>query len=1102
MAKDTERKRKLEEQTEHTPKRLKQSQADSAKKTNSRGNASPQVQVPRHDGSKKVTKGSTSSKKGAPADAHDSPGPNAAVKQATPNSRKSDMGVAEQESDPSSNAAPVENRNVKVVERKNKKERRRESVQASEDISIVSNADEDTSMVDSVTPKANAKLSKKVEEGVEADAGASTRFRSKEDKKQRLRDKKARRKAEREVKAGIKEDEQLSAPNEHGWWLSPPSAGRYISHDPIFVTDENGDECLIAATIREVQLLHLDNSLVSRTHIVPDGRAVQCFSLSAKYADHVDIAYDNGAKIQWNWTTGVTSDSTYPGQEAVIASTTAQVLDGVPESFYISHAQGSYNINGGRKLLYSTYRPIRSIQVTQNASFIICFGTTALILGRRKEQTDTYVWLEMPMTVPPQCVDAKAILTTSKKNKVQPAELVFAVGNADGKIHVYSDLASLFGKPHTAALPAPRILHWHREAVSTVKFSRDGNYLISGGKESVMVIWQLETGHKQFVPHLTAEVERIVVSPDGTRYAVQMGDNSIMVLSTTELKPVANFAGLQLPVQTETGLVDGVQMPVTAAVLHPSDPTQLLLTVPSTQPKNARDISTRPFLQTFDVRDSRHISRQALSRNNVTDFNLGPEGTPIMPPDVSHLAVSADGQWLATIDEWIIPGSDLEHAVAKTTALGPHDIMELKEQQAKRREVYLKFWKWNANQEMWTLSTRVDGPHDRAANADLGAGAGSVLQLKSDPVSNSFATVGQDGAVKLWKPRIRMRHGVPVKEEDGSDFVEWACKKTVALPVTAEVDDDPADSAVEMSDGPEDAPKTLATVVTSFPSRTLSVVDAGLAFSPDGSTIACSTRTTDEPMHPLVHFLDATTGAITATKSGIVPSDQEVKDLGFLDRYLIVLNYSSIRVWNLVDDSQHYTIALQGHAEDQQEAKLAINQTDGTFAVVSSILNEEDNSEILPQIAVYRPKHTDALFEAALECVPSALLAGNNVRGYTILFEDGTIRSLSSAVPTTRRLSLALDAAEENAIEEGDTTATTSALSLLQEDTNAEEIQSATAQLTLGGEPEDDRSVVRPEQLSSIFDVGGIPPVRDIFHAVVGLYARKPRKLAMEMELA
>jgi NET1-associated nuclear protein 1 (U3 small nucleolar RNA-associated protein 17) len=61
--------------------------------------------------------------------------------------------------------------------------------------------------------------------------------------------------------------------------------------------------------------------------------------------------------------------------------------------------------------------------------------------------------------------------------------------------------------------------------------------------------------------------------------------------------------------------------------------------------------------------------------------------------------------------------------------------------------------------------------------------------------------------------------------------------------------------------------------------------------------------------------------------------------------------------------------------------------------------------------------------------------------------------------------------------------------------------------LSMGIELEqgDDRPVVRPEQLASIFDVGtgmALPPVRDMFRSVVDLCARKPRPLlvnAMEI---
>lgn len=963
---------------------------------------------------------------------------------------------------------------AKDSQKLSKKEEKKEDKKKKAKRESVQNGDADVSMADA-DKKELAKVPGKAE-GSTVDAARKT------DKKQRALEKKARRKAGREVKAGLREDGALTAPNEHGWWLSPPSAGRYLPHDAIFVRDENGDECLIAATVREVQLLHLDSSLIVRTHIVPDGRSVLCFSLSATYPDHVDISYDNGAKVQWNWTSGSAIKGTFPGQETIIAMTTANMADGRPDTFYIAQTQGTYTIVGGQKALYSTYRRLRSIQVLEGAQYIIGLGTTALVIGRRKGNGQDYVWTEMPTTIPLQCIDARLVKPIASKGKQtnQNPNLVLAIGNSDGQIHLFSDLASLFESPEKAQLPSPRILHWHREAVSTVKFSRDGNYLISGGKESVLVIWQLETGHKQFLPHLTSEIERLVVSPAGNQYALQLGDNSIMVLSTTELKPVANFAGLQLPTQNEQSRHQEFIVPATTAVLHPQHPDRLLLTVPSTQPKHAKDITTRPFLQTFDIRNARHIHRQALSRNNVTDFNRGPENTPIIPPDVNLLAISSDGNWLATVDEWFPPATDLEHAVAKTTNMEPHDLAKVQEQQLRRREVYLKFWHWDHAQEIWTLSTRADAPHSRHANADLGSGAGRVLELKSDPASNGFATVGEDGQVKLWKPKTKTRHGVALKEQNGDDVVEWACRKTVALPLSLDVDER-ADSPMDGADGPE---------------KPLAAIEACLAFSQDGSILACSTITNDETTQPIVHFISPEAGTVTETKSGIIPADQDVQDLGFLDRYLIVLTLSSVRVWNLVDDSHHYTIALQGAAEDQEQSRLAISQTEQTFAVASTISIPESDIPV-PQLEIYSPERPVTLFEAELESMPATILSVPDKRGYTIVFEDGTIRSLSSVAPTTKERRLSLPAIEEidNPTMEAADISPSSALALIKNEEQEEDVEIADgmAPLSLGG-VEDDRRVVRPEELASIFDVGqsfALPSVKDMFRDVVELYARK-----------
>jgi NET1-associated nuclear protein 1 (U3 small nucleolar RNA-associated protein 17) len=163
---------------------------------------------------------------------------------------------------------------------------------------------------------------------------------------------------------------------------------------------------------------------------------------------------------------------------------------------------------------------------------------------------------------------------------------------------------------------------------------------------------------------------------------------------------------------------------------------------------------------------------------------MGPEQTPIEPPDASLIAVSADGTWLATVDDWYPPATDI---AAGGVELDRDDALQVKEQQLQRREVHLKFWRWNAEDAIWTLSTRADSPHARSAHADLGTGAGRVLQLKADPSSNTFATVGEDGCMKLWRPRSRVRHGVPLKDDNGDVLVEWVCKRTVALHIPTDI---------------------------------------------------------------------------------------------------------------------------------------------------------------------------------------------------------------------------------------------------------------------------------------------------------------------------
>lgn len=53
-------------------------------------------------------------------------------------------------------------------------------------------------------------------------------------------------------------------------------------------------------------------------------------------------------------------------------------------------------------------------------------------------------------------------------------------GDESGKIHTWRNISSI---------PVGTVAHWHSDAVKTLRFSEDEAYLLSGGKEGVVVLW-------------------------------------------------------------------------------------------------------------------------------------------------------------------------------------------------------------------------------------------------------------------------------------------------------------------------------------------------------------------------------------------------------------------------------------------------------------------------------------------------------------------------------------------------------------------------------------------------------------------------------------
>src|SRR5690606_19990115 len=160
-----------------------------------------------------------------------------------------------------------------------------------------------------------------------------------------------------------------------------------------------------------------------------------------------------------------------------------------------------------------------------------------------------------------------------------------------------------------------------------------------------------------------------------------------MVLSITELKPKASIVGLQTKGYSEKSS----SVPF---VIHPTQANKLLLVAPTSEDAVISEhtrVAPAPFLQTYDTFSDRTVGRQALARNNVTVQAFGPGDIKLLEPDIKHLAISADGNWLASVDTWTPPARDLQSQAVE--------------------EIYLKFWKWSEERKQWELVARIDGPH-------------------------------------------------------------------------------------------------------------------------------------------------------------------------------------------------------------------------------------------------------------------------------------------------------------------------------------------------------------------------------------------------------
>ena len=134
-----------------------------------------------------------------------------------------------------------------------------------------------------------------------------------------------------------------------------------------------------------------------------------------------------------------------------------------------------------------------------------------------------------------------------------PTEPYFATGDEIGQIRLWyclneqavsNSVSSSERRAQTVTMP------WHAHAVSSLAFTSNGAYLLSGGEESVLVIWQLHSGKREYVPRLGAPISTISVrSPSGggeEEYLVGLSDGSSVFVNSASLSIIRSVPRVRL----------------------------------------------------------------------------------------------------------------------------------------------------------------------------------------------------------------------------------------------------------------------------------------------------------------------------------------------------------------------------------------------------------------------------------------------------------------------------------------------------------------------------------------------------------------------------
>ncbi|KAJ7979445.1 WD repeat-containing protein 75 [Quillaja saponaria] len=253
--------------------------------------------------------------------------------------------------------------------------------------------------------------------------------------------------------------------------------------------------------------------------------------------------------------------------------------------------------------------------------------------------------------------------------------------------------------------------HWHPAEVRVLSFSSDGAYLYSGGKEGVLVVWQLDTGKKKFLPRIGSPLLYFTDSPDPSLTSITCVDNQIHLLKMPSMEILKSISGIKPPLSSPE-ICEG------PCSRFSFDSSAGLVAV-----------HTENYcIQLYSLLDDRGVYEvQVCERNHQP----GDEVTLV----VTFVTLSLDGSMMAT-GEVKLPEEEIGGLVC------------------------LKFWELASEKRTFSLSTLIYEPHRDAG----------ISAVAFHPTRHMAASSSYGGDFKIWVCKDEIQQSGQMLQNSG-----WMC---------------------------------------------------------------------------------------------------------------------------------------------------------------------------------------------------------------------------------------------------------------------------------------------------------------------------------------